>query len=217
MKIQPLPSSNDFSYRFKTIPGTADKDGIKTKIFLTDKTKYYCRTPSFKSFFLGGEGGTGKSMILAYLSMFGYKNGWIIINVPNVYKWTFDRKAKYIRAFNGLYLINEHAVEWLDQFITANRPLLESRSINEEIYGKCDITGVSEKESEPVPNIYYEDRKTYFNEIGDKFGQRVQGEEEMFKEQAKKRIRNILAQPKNVYEIGVAGIKNPEYATCAMG
>lgn len=35
--------------------------------------------------------------------------------------------------------------------------------------------------------------------------------------QAKKRITHILEQPKNLYEIGLAGMKNPEYATCAMG
>jgi hypothetical protein len=106
MKISPPPSSNDFSYRFTVIPGSRKIYSIKTKINLPERTQYYCPTPSFKSFFLGGEGGTGKSMILAYLSMFAHKNGWIVINVPNVYKWTFDRTAKYDRAYNGLYVIN---------------------------------------------------------------------------------------------------------------
>lgn len=59
-----------------------------------------------KSFYLGGEGGTGRSMILAYLSMMAHKNGWIVINVPNAYLWTHDTKAKYPRAYNGLYMIN---------------------------------------------------------------------------------------------------------------
>lgn len=132
-------------------------------IELPSNAKYYCRTPSFKSLFLGGEGGTGKSMILAYVSMFAYKNGWIVINVPNAYKWTQAQRIKYVRAYNGLYLINEHAVEWLDQFITANKELLESRKVKEEIYGKCDITGTREDEAEPVPNIYYPERRAYFN------------------------------------------------------
>ena len=68
--------------------------------------RFYCRTPSFKSFFLGGEGGTGRSMILAYLSMLAFRNNWIVINVPNAHFWTHDTKCKYPRAFNGLYLIN---------------------------------------------------------------------------------------------------------------
>jgi hypothetical protein len=33
------------------------------------------------------------------------------------------------------------------------------------LYGKMDLTGTHQNESEPVPNIYYEDRHTYFNDI----------------------------------------------------
>lgn len=69
-------------------------------------------------------------MILAYLSMFAWKNGWIIVNLPNAYKWTQSRTVKYVRAYNGLYLIQEHAVEWLDQFITANKDILEKYQID---------------------------------------------------------------------------------------
>lgn len=81
-------------------------------------------------------------MILAYLTMFGYKNNWITVTVPNAYKWTQFKKTKYIRAYNGLYLIQEHAVEWLGQFMEANKEMLESRKVIMDIYGKCDITGV---------------------------------------------------------------------------
>ena len=45
-------------------------------------------------------------MILAYLSMFAYKNKWIVVNVPNVYNWTHSIRLKYVRAYNGLYVIN---------------------------------------------------------------------------------------------------------------
>lgn len=45
-------------------------------------------------------------MILAYLAMLAHKKGWIVVNVPDAYKWTQDRKAVYPRAYNGLYLIN---------------------------------------------------------------------------------------------------------------
>lgn len=102
MKIEPLPSPADFAKRFKVLPGT----DVETKTELPSQARHFCRTPSLKSFFLGGEGGTGKSMILLYLSMLAHKNNWIIINVPNAYKWTHDKKAKYPRAYNGLFLIN---------------------------------------------------------------------------------------------------------------
>lgn len=49
-------------------------------------------------------------MVLAYIAMWAFKNNWIVINVPSAYKWTNDRQAKYERAYNGLYVIHEHAV-----------------------------------------------------------------------------------------------------------
>ena len=152
MRLDPLPSANDFAYRFRKMPGY---EHIETQKELPPNVRFYCRTPSFKSFFLGGEGGTGRSMILAYLSMMAHRNNWIVINVPNVHYWTYDTKAKYPRAFNGLYLINEHAVEWLDQFRTANDHILSQKPVDMDIYGKHDITGVHVDEAEPVQNIYY--------------------------------------------------------------
>jgi len=44
-------------------------------------------------------------MILAYMAMWAHHNKWIVINVPSGYKWTNDRKVKYERAFNGLFVI----------------------------------------------------------------------------------------------------------------
>lgn len=49
-------------------------------------------------------------MILAYLAMYAHKHNWITVNLPNAYKWTQNRRIKYVRAYNGLYLVNEHAV-----------------------------------------------------------------------------------------------------------
>lgn len=138
-----MPSPNDFAYRCKTLPSTT----IPTQTELPKSCSYYLTTPSYKSFFLGGEGGTGKSMILYYLTMYAYKNNWITITVPNAYKWTQIKKTKYVRAYNGLYLIQEHAIEWLDQFLCANKEILENKIVDMSIYGKCDITGIPESES----------------------------------------------------------------------
>lgn len=80
-------------------------------------------------------------MILAYLAMWAHKNKWIVINVPCAYRWTNDRKVKYQRAYNGLFLIYEHAVEWLDQFKECNSELLPNIKINMDNYGKIDVTG----------------------------------------------------------------------------
>ena len=58
---------------------------------------------------MGGLGGTGKSMILAYASMFAFKNNWLIVSIP-VLKWTQDRNAVPKKMFNGLFLIQEHVM-----------------------------------------------------------------------------------------------------------
>lgn len=213
MTISPLPSPLDFAKRFKTMPGTE----IATKTELPPNVRYFCRTPSLKSMFLGGEGGTGKSMILLYLSMLAHKSGWIVVNVPNAYKWTHDTKAKYPRAHNGLYVITEHAIKWLDQFMNANLEILRNNKVNMEIFGKYDLTGVHEDEADPVQDIYYADRKTNFNEVSEKMKQRTQDEQEQQRVDAKKRITNVLKNPKNILSIAEAGIKHPEYSTCAMG
>ena len=89
--------------------------------------------------------------------------------------------------------------------------------MNADIFGKYDITGVHENEAEPVQDIYYADRKTHFNEISDKFKQRTQDELEQQRKDAKKRITDVLKSPSSILSIAEAGIKNPEYATCAMG
>ena len=50
MKVEPLPSPLDFAKRFKTMPGTE----IPTKNELPENARFFCRTPSLKSMFLGG-------------------------------------------------------------------------------------------------------------------------------------------------------------------
>ena len=79
--------------------------------------------------------------------MFAHRQGWITLNVPNAYNWTQQRRIKYVRAYNGLYLIQEHAIEWIDQFITANKEILEAKQVEMDIYGKCDITGMNVEEA----------------------------------------------------------------------
>jgi ABC-type thiamin/hydroxymethylpyrimidine transport system permease subunit len=63
------------------------------------------KTPSFKSVFLGGLAGTGRSMIMTYIAMYAFKNNWILITTPNVMKWTQDRSVKPKKLFNGLFVI----------------------------------------------------------------------------------------------------------------
>jgi hypothetical protein len=102
-------------------------------------------------------------MIMAYVAMWAHKNNWITINVPSGYKWTNDRSAKIELAYNGLHMVHEHSVDWLDQFLNCNEQMLADIPINGELFGKFDITGTHLKEYEPVPNLWDDRRKVHFN------------------------------------------------------
>lgn len=83
-------------------------------------------------------------MILAYVAMYALKNNWLVINIPNVQKWTQDLKATPTKMFNGLFVVEEHVLEWLDEFKTINGKLLASMKVSKDLYGKIDLTGVHE-------------------------------------------------------------------------
>lgn len=138
MEIEVSPSASDFTQRYKELPTSPPLKIHKSMPYFAS---FNYSTPSCKSVFLGGLGGTGKSMILAYAAMYAFKNNWIVINVPNVHKWTQDHLATPVKMFNGLFVIDEHVVEWLDEFKTANEHLLKDMKVDLSLYGKMDLTG----------------------------------------------------------------------------
>ena len=95
------PSAADFTSRFKYLE-TSPPLKIHKKVPYFASFNY--KTPSYKSVFMGGLGGTGKSMILSYAAMFGHKNDWIVI-APPVMKWTQDRNVSPKKMFNGLFVV----------------------------------------------------------------------------------------------------------------
>ena len=102
MKQEVDPSANDFTSRFKEL-----ETSPPLKIFkgIPSFKRYNYTSPSFKSIFLGGLAGTGRSMIMAYITMFAFKNNWIVITTPNIMKWTQDRTVSPERMYNGLFVI----------------------------------------------------------------------------------------------------------------
>lgn len=52
-------------------------------------------------------------MILTYVSMWAYKNGWLVLNLPNAYKLNNDPSVLYRRAYNGLFMTEDYARKWL--------------------------------------------------------------------------------------------------------
>ena len=93
---------------------------------------------------MGGLGGTGKSMVLAYAAMLGFKNNWIVVSTPNIKKWTQDLKADPEKMFNGLFVVQEHVVEWLEEFRECNGHILKELKVDIQNYGRVDLTGTSE-------------------------------------------------------------------------
>lgn len=67
--------------------------------------------------FLHGARGSGKSGVLLYLAMWAHKMNWIVVSVPNVFKWTLLGEQELRRhERSGLFLQPEYAVEFLEQF-----------------------------------------------------------------------------------------------------
>ena len=81
MYLKHPPSPSDFH--------EVESLNVYPRIELVNKmpknANFFWKTPSFKNVFLGGEGGTGKSMILTYISMWAHKNNWVTINLPNAH------------------------------------------------------------------------------------------------------------------------------------
>lgn len=175
---------------------------------------FFWKTPSFKNVFLGGEGGTGKSMILTYVSMWAYKNGWLVLNLPNAYKLNNDPSVTYRRAYNGMFMTEDYARKWLEQFRSANLELVKKTRVNLDLYGKIDYTGIHDNEYNPIPNLYDPKREVHFNEV-DKLGP----EPDLVDEGLQKEIRmgSFIPNPETLKDICLAGIKDEKLATCAIG
>lgn len=104
-------SPADFAKRYEYFDLSTGRLPLINKV--ADNARFFWRTPSFKNVFLGGEGGTGRSMILAYISMWAFKNNWVVITCPSGYRMNHDRNAYVRRCYNGLFLTPDHALKWL--------------------------------------------------------------------------------------------------------
>lgn len=65
-----------------------------------------------------------------------------------------------------------------------------------------------------MPNIYYKDRHTHFNDINKIYEERIEMDIDT---RPKWRLTDVLATPSTLLDILEAGISNPVYSTCAMG
>jgi small subunit ribosomal protein S29 len=64
----------------------------------------------------------------------------------------------------GLFLQEESAKLFLEQFCAANEKLLKEFKVNLNLWGKYNISGLHDHDPEAVPNLYDPLRKYYFRD-----------------------------------------------------
>jgi hypothetical protein len=92
---------------------TLSNTTLKLKNRVARNSSFFWDTPSFKNVFLGGEGGTGRSMILTYIAMWAFKNNWVVINCTSGYRMNYSDDEGLRRCYNGLFLTPGYAMKWL--------------------------------------------------------------------------------------------------------
>ena len=161
-----------------------------------------------------GVHGSGKSGLLYAVTMWAIKSKWLVVKVPSVKAITWSKVENLIRHEKSrLWMAPVLAKALIEDLINTNKEILKSIPVNLDTYGFYSIVGVHDKEENPVPNFYIEDRQTYFYE-SDKF----RSEEEMTlmareQEHLNVRLKDKLAQPKNLLEIAEFGFKNENFCT----
>ena len=163
---------------------------------------------------LTGEG-NGKSMILAYLHAWAKENGWFVVPVPDVKKYT--REGFPIeRHLSGVYFQPELATHLLRDIKIVNYELLQQIEVDLSIYGKCNIAGVRDDEPEPNP-VVWDDRSQTYTDAWKEWN--AIPEEEIVAEDHPDhhtRLRDVLPKPKTLLDIVNKGIENNRVATCAF-
>lgn len=91
---------------------------------------------------LTGKSGTGKSGVFNLVTMWALKNGWIVLPVFKASYFTHTPALATRHNVTGLYIQNEPAKKWLEEFKQINNDLLESFLIDEKIYGKYGFSGL---------------------------------------------------------------------------
>lgn len=117
----------------------------------------------------------------------------------------------------GLYVQNEAAKQFLEQFCSANLENLKNFKVKQDLYGHYNFSGVHDHDPEPTPNFYDPVRKYHFKDYQQFYTETEK--QQMAESNLKNDIRlkyKILKSPTYLYEIVKAGIDNPDYATSAL-
>ena len=160
-----------------------------------------------------GRGGAGKSGLLYAVTMWAIKSGHLVFKMPSVKALTINRNMNLIfHEKSRLFFCFEVELAILHDIVNTNIDILKSIPVDLDLFGYYNIIGIHDKEANPVPNFYIEDRQTYFYEA-DKF----RTEEEVIaltrdQEDLNGRVKDVCPKPKTLYDIAMVGIKESKYA-----
>lgn len=162
---------------------------------------------------LYGDRGTGKSGVLNFVTTWAWKNDWVILKVPSVYRLTQEEISYKRHEESRLYLQPQLATEFLNELIKTNEHLLDKIPIDQSIYGHFNFAGCHDHEPIPVPNTFDEWTQTHFYD-SDKF--LLKGEMQAYVNEQrhwKTRLTEKLPEPKTLLELCKFAEKSPEYTT----
>ena len=162
-----------------------------------------------------GERGCGKSQILSYVSAWAHENEWVNLSVTDPEKF-ISGKTDLLRYKNGLYLQQNLAKQFLEDFRTSNEQILREFEVDMAHYGKFDISGVRDGDPEPCPRVWDEKRQVYTDQWRDMLYDIEVKHMEAKYETMNYRISDKLADPKTLFDIANEGVNNPESATNAL-
>jgi small subunit ribosomal protein S29 len=144
-----------------------------------------------------------------------HENNYAVIAIPRARKFTHGG-IHLERHVNGLYLQPQLAKELLEDLRTSNQQKFEELKVNLKIYGKMDMTGVSDDEPEPCPRIYDKRRHTWSDAWKDHLTEMELKQIAKDTPRMNSRISDHLKAPETLIEIANYGIENSDYATCAI-
>ena len=165
---------------------------------------------------LWGEQGCGKSQILSYLTAWAHESNWCSVAITD-HEAFVNKQYDIFRCKNGLYMQKELAKRLCQDFLTSNEQLLRDTPVDMAIYGSYDLTGIRDDEPEPCPRVWDEARKTWSDAWKEFL---FEHEINFYKNKYDRmnyRLSDKLRDPKTLYEIAEAGVKDAEVATNAFG
>jgi small subunit ribosomal protein S29 len=164
---------------------------------------------------LWGKSGSGKSGTMSYVISWAHENDWAVVNIPRARKYT-TVAILIERHINGLYLQHQLAKELLEDLFKSNEQKFEELKVNLDIYGKYDMTGISDEEAEPCPRIWDQQRRVWSDAWRDHLTEFEIQQIENDTPRMEGRISDFLKEPKTLSEIAQYGIENPDQSTCAI-